>query len=75
MALMSSMIETGVDKLVNIVNTRGKIAAQDAAKELGVSTTIVLEWADFLEEEGIISIDYKFTKPFLVARKLGKKRH
>ncbi|MBI2208843.1 hypothetical protein HYU50_05090 [Candidatus Woesearchaeota archaeon] len=73
MGLMDSIIETGVDKLVKLVNEKGKISSFDAAKELGVSNTVVMEWADFLEEEGIISIEYKFTKPFLVPRKLGKK--
>tara|TARA_Y100000310_G_scaffold255534_1_gene263032 strand:- start:25249 stop:26391 length:1143 start_codon:yes stop_codon:yes gene_type:complete len=73
MTLTSSVIETGVDKLVNLINTKGRISSADAAKELGVSTTIVMEWADFLEEEGIINMEYKFAKPFLVARKLGKK--
>jgi len=73
MVSTGSIIETGVDKLVNLVNARGRIAASDAAKELGVSSTVVMEWADFLEEEGIINIEYKFTKPYLVARKLGKK--
>ncbi len=73
MGLTSSIIETGVDKLVNLVNSKGRIASQDATKELGVSTAVVMEWADFLEEEGIIKIEYKFTTPFLVARKLAKK--
>lgn len=73
MGLTSSIIETGVDKLVNLVNRKGKIASEDAAKELGVSTTVVMEWVDFLEEEGIINVEYKFTTPFLVARKLAKK--
>jgi chromosome segregation ATPase len=73
MPLTGSVIETGVDKLVNLINLQGKISSSDAAKELGVSTTVVMEWADFLEEEGIIKIEYKFTKPFLVARKLAKK--
>lgn len=73
MPLTGSVIETGVDKLVRLVDVRGKIPSADAAKELGVSTTIVMEWADFLEEEGIIKVEYKFTKPFLVARKLAKK--
>ena len=45
---------------------------EDAAKEIGVSLTVIEEWADFLEDEGIISIEYKFTKPFLVERKLTK---
>ena len=48
MGLTSSIIETGVDKLVNLVNRKGKIASEDAAKELGVSTTVVMEWVDFL---------------------------
>lgn len=73
MPLTTSVIETGVDKLVNLVNLKERISSADAAKELGVSTTVVMEWADFLEEEGIISIEYKFTKPFLIARKLAKK--
>ena len=73
MAIESSIIETGVDKLVHIVRERGKIALADAAKELGVSPTVIQEWVDFLEEEGIISVEYKLTKPFLVDRKLTQK--
>jgi chromosome segregation ATPase len=73
MVQLPSIIETGVDKLVNLINLKGRLSSVDASKELGVSTTVVMEWADFLEEEGIINVEYKFTKPFLVARKLGKK--
>lgn len=73
MNLEGSVIETGVDKLVKIVKERGRILLTDAAKELGVSPAVIQEWADFLEEEGIISIDYKLTKPYLVERKLTKK--
>src|SRR3989338_5754464 len=73
MDLQGSVIETGVDKLVNLVKQRGRIALADAAIELGVSTTVIQEWVDFLEEEGIISVEYKLTKPFLVERKLTKK--
>jgi len=73
MEIESSVIETGVDKLVSLVKERGRIALQDAAKELGVSMTVIQEWVDFLEEEGIISVEYKLTKPYLVERKLTKK--
>ena len=73
MDIESSVIETGVDKLVNIVKQRGRIALVDAVKELGVSTSVIQEWVDFLEEEGIISVEYKLTKPYLVDRKLTKK--
>jgi len=74
MVSTSSIIETGVDKLVNLVNTKGRIPSADAAKILGVGVSTIMEWVDFLEEEGIIKIEYKFTKPFLVARKIGKKQ-
>ncbi len=73
MDIGSRVIETGVDKLVNIVKARGRIALADAAKEIGVSTTVIQEWVDFLEEEGIISVEYRLTKPYLVERKLTKK--
>ena len=73
MGIAGSVIETGVDKLVDLVNKKGRISSNDAAIALGVSNTVIMEWADFLEEEGIISIEYKFTKQFLVARKLAKK--
>ncbi|MBS3097205.1 hypothetical protein J4209_00250 [Candidatus Woesearchaeota archaeon] len=67
-----SIIETGVDRLVELVKLNNRISVIDAAKKLGVSREIIEEWADFLEEEGIISIEYKFTTPYLVERKLTK---
>ena len=69
----SSIIETGVDRLVRLVKERGKIAMQDAAKQLGLSKTVIEEWADFLEEEGIISLEHSLTKSYLIERKLTKK--
>lgn len=68
-----SIIETGVDKLVELVKARKRISVPDAAKLLNVSKVVVEEWADFLEEEGIISIEYKFTTPYLVERTMSKK--
>ena len=50
-----------------------KISIDDAAKKLGVSKVVIQEWADFLEEENILSIDYKFSKTFLIERKLTQK--
>jgi len=73
MEVGGGIIETGVDKLVTLVKERGRIAMTDAAKELGVSTTVIQEWVDFLEEEGIISVEYKLTKAYLVERKLTRK--
>ena len=73
MAVINSIIETGVDRLVKLVKERGKIAMKDAAKQLGVGSTVIEEWVGFLEDEGIISVEHSFTKSYLVGRKLSKK--
>jgi chromosome segregation ATPase len=73
MAGKKSVIETGVDKLVKLIAERTKISVKDAAKELGVSVSSIEEWADFLEEEGIISIQAHFATVYLVEKSISKK--
>ena len=63
-------IQTEVDRLVSLVQEEGKISTKNAAKKLNMPISIISEWASFLEEEGIINIEYKFTTPLLVKRKL-----
>ena len=65
-----SNIETGVDKLVLLVREKKKITVSDAAKALGVSKTVLQEWADFLQEEKVIDIDYKLASTWLLEKKL-----
>ncbi len=71
-AVQDSFIETGVDRLVKLVKEKEKMSVPDAAKQLGVSVSTIEEWVDFLEEEGIISLEYKFATPYIVIRKLSK---
>ncbi len=66
------IIETGVDRLVELLKKKGKVSFQDAARELGVSLDVIGEWAGFLNEEGILGIEYKFTTPFLIEKKISK---
>jgi len=66
------LLETGVDKLVSLIKEKKRISVPQAAKELGVSSVVVEEWADFLEEDDVISIDYKFATPWLIDKKLKK---
>jgi len=66
-------IETGVDKLVDLIERKKRLTINDAANELGVSITVLQEWADFLEDEGLITVDYKLSKTYLCERKLTKK--
>ncbi|HII72326.1 TPA: hypothetical protein HA265_06240 [Candidatus Woesearchaeota archaeon] len=67
------VIETGVDKLVRLINEKGQISIKEAAKELGISVSNIEEWADFLEEEGVISIQSKLATTYLTQRKVSKK--
>lgn len=60
-----SNIETGVDKLMQLIHEKKEISTSDAAKKLGVSKVVIQEWADFLQEEKAIDIDYKLTNTLL----------
>ena len=61
-------ITTAVDSLVELVNNKKRISLEDAAKELGLPENIINEWANFLEEESVLEIEYQFTTPFLIAK-------
>ncbi|HYD03271.1 MAG TPA: hypothetical protein VEC16_03135 [Alphaproteobacteria bacterium] len=65
-------IKTGADKLIELVSERKKISIEDAAKSLGVGKTVVQEWAEFLEEEGIISLEYSLSKTWITEKKITK---
>lgn len=66
---MEINITTAVDSLVNLVKEKGMVSLEDASKILKIPENIINEWATFLEEEKLISIEYKFTTPYLVAKK------
>jgi chromosome segregation ATPase len=57
-------IETGVDKLLTLIQERKIISVADAAKLLGVSSDVAEEWGNFLEDEGYITKEYKLTKAY-----------
>jgi chromosome segregation ATPase len=65
-------IKTGADKLVELVSEKKKISVDDAAKKLGVNKTVVEEWAEFLEEEGVVSLEYSLSKIWITERKITK---
>ncbi len=70
---MQGTILTGVDKLVNLIEEKNRISMQDAAKQLAVPKVVVEEWANFLQEKGIIHVEYKFATPYLVNQGVPKK--
>lgn len=66
MAVDELLINTGVDMLIKLVSSRGRIEIAEAASELGVSRSALEEWARILEDEGIVRIEYRLTKVYLV---------
>lgn len=67
--MVVSTIKTGVDELIELLKKTDRITVQDAAKKLNVSQKILQRWVDFLVEERIISIEYKFTVPYIYYNK------
>ena len=69
-------LETGVDRLLKLIKEKKKISAHDAIKHLKVSADLMRDWIDFLEEEGLILVEYKFSAQYLidVENKIDKKK-
>ncbi len=67
-------LRTDVDTFLELVKKYKKVSLLDAAKELNVPLQTVQLWTDFLVEEGIVGIEYKFTTPyvFIQEEKTGK---
>lgn len=59
-------VSTEADHLLRILKERKEISFEQAAKELDVPVETIEAWANFLEEEGVISISYKLTTPYLI---------
>lgn len=65
----NGMITTAVDDLIRLIRDSGKLTIADAAKKLGVAEKTVSTWVDFLVEEERLSIEYKFTTPYIFLNK------
>ena len=70
---MRDNIETGVDRLIKLIDKEEKISISHAAKSLGVSKLVVTEWAEFLEKEQLITIEYSLSKTYLKPREISDK--
>jgi len=66
-------ITTGADKLVQLIAEKKKISLSDAADILGMDKDVLQEWAEFLEQEQLISMDYKFSKVWLEEKHITQK--
>lgn len=66
-------ITTGADRLVQLIAEKKKVSLDDATKILNVNKDVIKEWAEFLEQEKHINIDYKFSKMILEEKHITKK--
>lgn len=59
------VVTTEVDELIKLVQSKKEISIADAAKALSTTESAVEQFADLLQEEGILELKYKFTTPYL----------
>ena len=58
-------VETGVDELIKFLQGRGLVDLKFAATKLGTTPDVLQFWVDFLVEEEVVGVEYKFTKPYI----------
>ncbi len=59
------LLSTPIDKLIELVKEEQSVPLEYAASKIGEDVKTVEEWASVLEEQGIITIDYKLSKVIL----------
>lgn len=67
--ITSSKIETGIDKLFDLIKIHEKISAKEAAKKMKSAEKQVEDWAKILESHGLIEIDYSKIGTIILIKK------
>lgn len=65
----SAILRTGVDQLMEYVHKKEKVSLEEVAKQLKMPLKTVQSLVDFLVEEKILGIEYKFTTPYVYLSK------
>ena len=73
MAVQPETVKTDVDALLELIRRRKEISFEEASKTLVLPPPTIEAWATFLEEEGLVTIKYKFTTPFFVYKAVTDK--
>ncbi len=67
-------VRTVADELLDLVKKSEKISVEEAAKKLKMPIATAQALVDFLVEERIFGIEYKFTTPYIYLYKEGIKQ-
>ena len=70
--MVDNTIKTGVDDLLELLKKHDKMSLQEAAAELNMPVKILQTWVDFLIEEKVLSVEYKFTQPYIYINRAEK---
>ena len=62
-------VKTGVDELMTLLSTHPRLSLPEVAKMLKQPEAVVQNWVDFLVEERLLGIEYKFTTPYIYLNK------
>jgi len=65
----SAILTTSADQLVEFVKSKEKVTIEETAKTLKIPEKTVQALVDFLVEEKILGIEYKFTTPYIYLSK------
>ncbi|MBI2659223.1 hypothetical protein HYX05_03960 [Candidatus Woesearchaeota archaeon] len=68
-----TILRTIADELLELVKKSRKISVEEAAKKLKMPAASVQALVDFLVEEKVFGIEYKFTTPYVYLYKEGIK--
>ena len=63
--LNDNILRTVADELLELVKKNKKISVEDAAKKLKITFDVMQSLVDFLVEEKVFGIEYKFTTPYI----------
>lgn len=72
--MVNDVLKTSADDLYELVKSRKKISVEEAAKLLRMPISTVHALVDFLVEEKIFGIEYKFTTPYIYMSQEHPKR-
>lgn len=67
--MVGDTLETDVDRLLHLLESEGEMSLSDAAKKLKIPLKTIQAWVDFLVEEKIIGVEYKFTSQHIYLNK------
>jgi len=69
-----TVLRTIADELLELVKKSRKISVEEASKKLKMPAASVQALVDFLVEEKVFGIEYKFTTPYIYLYKEGIKQ-